>query len=79
MNDNITIVIVVTTIMLVAISTISATFAQSSDPGAVGHQGDSPIDYDPSEEPGHLGCTSEFASGEKTSNPHRHDEGGDDE
>jgi hypothetical protein len=84
MKYSIIMVIVVATILLVTFST--SALAQSSDPGAVGHQGDSPIgkkiaagDYDPSEEPGHLGCTSRFASGDQTNNPHCPDDPGDDD
>jgi hypothetical protein len=84
---NTTIVIVATTTLLVALSIISPAFAQSSDPGALGEiLGDSPPgqkiasgDSEPGQELRHLGCTSQFASGERSNNPHCPDEDEDDE
>ena len=87
MNNNTTIVIIATTILLMAISIISPTFAQSSDPGAIGEiNRDRPPgqkiangDVEPGQELKHFGCTSGFASEERSNNPNCDDDGGDDE
>jgi hypothetical protein len=86
MNVNTTIVIVATTILLVAVSVVSPTFAQSSDPGVIGEiHRDSPLGQKIARgdvEPGqgtNAGCTSDFASGERSNNPNCEDGGGDDE
>jgi hypothetical protein len=86
MNVNTTMIIVATTILLVAVSVISPTFAQSSDPGAIGEiMRDSPLGQKIASgdvEPGrgtNTGCTSDFASGDRSNNPNCEDDGGDDE
>lgn len=84
-ETTVVIVCVITTMWLVTINTgisVNITYAQSSDPGAIGEiNRDSPLgqkissgDAEPGRELRQVGCTSDFASGEKTNNPHCQDE-----
>ena len=75
--------VAVTAVCLLTLTVMSPAFAQSADPGAIGEiYGDAPPgqkiaigDVEPGQETGNsIGCTSDFASGERTNNPNCSDD-----